>query len=515
MSTWDPEGRDEGVVQGGVGVMRQLASTLLGRSQLANWSGFSFHGARNMFRVLGYDRTLTPRMYRWRYERGGIVGRLVDAYPIATWRGGGELVEDEDPDTLTTFEAEWDALNKRLKLWNALEKADILARLGRFSVLLLGGPGADLSQPLVSMPASQFAYIQPFSERDATVTALETDTANARFGQPNMYSVTRLTAPLQGIAASMARQIHWTRVVHIADGLLDDNVFGQPSLQRIWNLLDDLDKVVGGGAEAFWKRADAGMHLKLDPTVGEMKPDDKAKFDTQLEDYTNGLQRILRTRGVDIETLSSQVANMNDPMKAVVALLSAATGIPQRILLGSERGELASSQDTDEWNERVMDRRQNFANNICVRPLIDRLIALGTITAPQQYEARWPSKRTLTDAELVSLAKEAALANQAQGEIIISVDEIRDRFLDLPPLSEVLTPEEMAARIEARNNPNPPAFPTEQKRAAKWAVLSAQQKVAYRSRLAAKRKETHYKGIHASADRFSRRSSEARVASVR
>jgi hypothetical protein len=34
----------------------------------------------------------------------------------------------------------------------------------------------------------------------------------------------------------------------------------------------DLEKVVGGGAEAFWRRADRGMQLDLDPTIDVSEP---------------------------------------------------------------------------------------------------------------------------------------------------------------------------------------------------------------------------------------------------
>lgn len=508
-STWDPEGE---APNERFGVIRSMASQLVGRSQLANWSGFSFQGARNLFRALGYDRMITPRMHRWRYERGGIVGRLVESKPIATWRGGGEIVEDENPDTETTFEKEWNALNQRLNIWQAFEKADILAGLGRFSVLLIGGPGKTLTEPLERMSASQFAYLMPYSERDTTVASLETDTASARFGQPVLYSMSRLTAPLQGIAASMARQVHWTRIIHIADGLLDDKVFGQPRLERLWNLLDDLDKVVGGGAEAFWKRVDAGMQLKLDPNVADMKPADKEKLDEQLEEYTNGLRRILRTRGIDIETLTSSVAGMKDPITAIVSLLSAASAIPQRILLGSERGELASSQDSDEWSERISDRRSNFANTVCVRPLIDRLITLGAISEPKQYQARWPTKNTMNEAQLAEVAKTIALANQAQGETIVVVNEIREMCFDLPPIEDVQT--EVVAPAPGNTNPQPEPV-TAQRRAAKWAVLTVAEKRRYLDRVSAKRKEKPYKRIHAAADRFPTGRQEGNVASIR
>lgn len=514
--TWIPtsEQRGEverpGIVRSG---LRSLGTSLMGRFDLANWSGFSFGLKRNMFSALGYPRVLTPEMYRWRYQRDGMVARIVESKPIATWRGGGTIIEDEDPDSQTPFEAAWTDLDKALSIWPMFEKADILSQLGRYAVIILGAPG-NLREPLRRLPPGQLKYLKALSERDAKVTELDTDTASPRFGQPVYYNISRLTSPLEN-TASMVGVIHWSRVIHIADGQLDDSLFGQPCLERGWNLFDDLSKVVGGGAEAFWKRVDAGMQLKLDPNVADMSEPDKKKLDEQLEEYTHGLRRVLRTRGIDIETLTSSVAGIKDPVSTIVSLIAATYGIPQRILLGSERGELASSSDRDEWGDRIADRRVSFASPVVVRSFIDRLIALGTLPAPQQYDARWPSAKTLDDSQRAALAKTVAEINSAAGETVVTVDEIRDRYLDLPPLADVLTPEEQA---ETEGTPEPPIegqqptaavrrslkFRTEA-RIRKWQGLTVAEKCAYiaRRRLtAAKRKGEPWRRTHRAADRF-------------
>jgi len=481
-------------------MIRALSSTLFSRANFANWAGITFQGARNMFRVLGYDRVLTPRMYRWRYDRGGIVARLVEAKPQSTWREGGTLIEDEDPDTETPFEKAWIDLDQRLRIWPLFEQSDVLAGLGRYSVIFIGAAG-EVSTPLQRVTGPDgILYLSAFSERDVLVEALETNTASPRFGQPTMYNFQRMTAPLTNGVAAMRGRVHYSRVIHIADGKLDDHMFGQPRLERIWNLLDDLDKVVGGGAEAFWKRVDAGMHLKLDPNIKDMSTEDKAKLDEQLDEYVDGLRRILKTRGIEIDTLSAQTAGIRDPVTTIVSLISAATSIPQRILLGSERGELASSQDRDEWGERIADRRVAFAGPMVVRPFVDRLIELGALPKPEKYEARWPAMKALDELQKVSVAKELAQMNQFQGEQVVTTNEIRDRYLDLPPIEEVLTPEELAARTApppppaipgqpGAVPPKPPkAIPTAARRANKWRHLTIAEKHRYLMRVAAVRK---------------------------
>src|SRR5215207_5127588 len=84
----------------------RAAAEMISRAKLAAQL-FTFGDKRNMNGVLGYADAITAEMYWARYRRGGIAGAIVDAYPDATWRGGAELIENESPDTITTFEKAW------------------------------------------------------------------------------------------------------------------------------------------------------------------------------------------------------------------------------------------------------------------------------------------------------------------------------------------------------------------------------------------------------------------------
>ena len=67
-------------------------------------------------------------------------------------------------------------------------------------------------------------------------------------------------------------------------------------------------------------------------------------------------------------------------------LISAASGIPLRIMTGSERGELASTQDDGNWASRIEERQLHFAEPMILRPLIDRLIELRALPEPSDGE---------------------------------------------------------------------------------------------------------------------------------
>jgi uncharacterized protein len=423
-------------------------SDLLDRAKFALRSGITFEGERDLYKALGYKRDLAVADYRGRFERGGVAGRVVDAYPKATWRGGAELCEDEDPEIETEFEAAWEDLSKRLQIWPTLCRADILAGLGRYSVLLIGAPGEmETELPKLSGP-EDVLYLSPYCEDEMTVQAIDTDTQSERFGQPTFYQLSRRSVLQVG---AVNRRVHWTRVIHVADGVLDDKLVGEPRLRRVWNDLDNLDKCVGSGSEAFWLRVHQGYFFKIDPTakIEQGQIDDMKE---QAEEFAHNLRRTMAMRGAEVSALGSDVSNFGNQVTSLMTLISGATGIPRRILEGSERGELASTQDKENWNVRVMDRRTDFAEPWIVRPLVDRLIDHGALPTPVDYEVKWPAMEEMTETEKGAVAVQWAGLNKAAGGVVVTPAEIRDHVLRLEPLTD-----EQIAETEVPVDPPPVA----------------------------------------------------------
>jgi hypothetical protein len=412
----------------------RFASELLSRARVFA-DGISFGGKRDLYEALGYSRYITAQMYRERYNRGGISGRIVDAFPTATWRGTGEMIENEKPDTITAFEETWAELQERLHLWTMFRRADILSGLGRYSVLMIGAPGNTETPLPKPLDPKNIFYISVYAEDDAKITEYEEDPLNERFGRPLFYTLSRKSAEFRRYTQKPIR-VHWSRVIHVSDGLLDDDIHARPRLERCWNDLDNLMKVVGGGSEAFWKTAYPGYQFNVDKEM-KIKPDDLAKLKSDVEDFMHGYERAVRTRGVNIETLQANIAQFAENAACVISIISGTTGIPQRLLLGSERGELASSQDRDNWAERVRDRRDDFAGPFVVKQFVNRLIEHGALPTPKVYLIGWGDVYDISQTERIENASKYAEVNQKAGETVITPDEIRDRALDMPPLELV------------------------------------------------------------------------------
>jgi len=425
--------------------MRAL-SDLVARSRFASKIGATFGGQRDMECALGYQERLAYEDFRHRYRRGGIAKRLVEAFPQATWQEGPSLVEDPQPDMDTEFELAFASLVDRLKVWSKFRRADVLAGVGEYSVLLIGVEGEpDLTQPLpknLSGPDSVL-YLTPISQNHAEVDAYVTDPSDARFGLPEFYQLTlgasRSALGAKAKTATVAKRCHWSRVIHFVDEPVEDEVFGTPRLQAAWNYLDDLTKVVGGGAEAAWKRAQPWLQLDMDPEV-EMPDDVEDAMDDEVDELLHGLRTVFRTRGVKANLLAASVSSFQPNVDAVLKLLSSTSRIPLRLLVGSERGELASSEDRNSWSDQVSARQTDFATPI-VREFVDRLIEHGALPEPATYEPVWPDTQELNEEEKAGVTSVLATANKAQfeaeGRVIIMAKEIRDKILGLDPVEEV------------------------------------------------------------------------------
>lgn len=418
---------------------RSLTQALNFRERFREALLTTFGGKRNVGKALGYKEVLTVPDYRARFARNEVANRVVKALPKATWKGGADVIDDDNPGIETPFESEWADLAERLNIWSKFLQADVLAGIGHYAILLIGAPGK-LEEPLTQCAAKDIAYLQAYCEDDATIQRFDIDIHSPRFGMPEYYMVNRtnMSSPTAINSAVVGRLVHWTRVIHVADGLLDDNVYGEPRLQCIWNRLDDLEKVAGGGAEAFWRRADAGMQFDIDPTLDLDEPA-KAKMKEQVEAYEHELKRTMTTRGVKVKQLGSDVADFSNSVNSIISLISAGTGIPQRVLMGSEQAKLASKMDRSNWDERVEDRRRDYATPYVVRPFIERMIGFGALPEPKTgaYDVRWTQLRVLDDEQRAQVAGQWAALNKDMGETVVMPDEIRERVLGLPRLEYV------------------------------------------------------------------------------
>lgn len=389
----------------------QLLGGLIGRASLASRLGLQFGGERDIYQTLGYKNPLTYQDYWDHYSRQDIAKAIIDRPVKATWQGELELIESEDADK-TAFEKAWKELNQKLKLRSLLSRVDRLTGIGRYGILFLGlndvRSTEDLVNPVNINGKRKLLYIKPFGEKGALIDKYEEDPSNERYGLPLIYSVNVVDV---SSGANKTVRVHHSRVLHILEDHLESEVMGIPKLESVFNRLYDLEKLIGGDAEMFWKGARPGYQGKVDPEY-TMTTETKADLKEQIDEYEHGLRRILINEGVDLTALAQQLADPTGHVDIQIQMISAVTGIPKRILTGSERGELASTQDSGEWKTYVQSRREDHVEPHIIRPLTDRLIELGVLPKPDsgEYKIDWLDLFSISEKERVEIGKSRANA---------------------------------------------------------------------------------------------------------
>lgn len=399
------------------GFLTRVAS-MLQRSVFAGSFGTAFEGKRDYYDTFGWDRTVTADNMWEMYHRGGIAHRIIHAYPDAVWGRPPQLYIQGNPE----WNASWDKLVKQTKLWSAIQRADVLARLGRYSVLLVGTNRGNLQAPL--RKADTITFLQPYSEKNVRITEWETDPTSPNFGKPKTYMVypnlrknTFASDETTTMPVASSFKVHASRVIHMAYGCLENEVYGVPMYAPIWNYLIDLTKVVGSSSESYWLTAYRGIHANVKEDM-DLNEDDAAALSDEVDEYLHGLRRVIRTRGVDVKSLGSDVADPRGAFDVLVTLISGTTKIPKRILLGSEAGQLASSQDKGNWSERVEEERANYAEPSIIIPFLAWLNEHGILeTDPTTVQILWPDAYRMSPLERGQTAAQTArtIANISKG----------------------------------------------------------------------------------------------------
>lgn len=397
--------------------LQAFASTV-SRLNLASKMGTSYDGERDLYDALGYPTNIGFRDYYNKYKRQDIAKAVIDRPVAASWKGDIQVV-DEVGAKKTKFEKSWAKLYKDVGMKNIFMRVDRLASIGRYGVLLLGLN--DVKQengfmnPVRKNKNLKLLYVKPLSEASAKVSEFETNQTNRRYGMPKYYTVTFDMENQGNVGAngSVGRSfvVHHSRIVHITEDILENEVYGTPKLEALYNRLIDLEKLVGGDAEMFWRGARPGYVGKVDPDY-QMGTEERADLKAQIEEFEHNLKRVLVNEGVDYHSLAQQIADPSNHVDVQIQLISAVTGIPKRILTGSERGELSSAQDKQEYISFTTGRREEVNEPYIMRPFIDKLVEYGLVTPPKdgEYEVVWDKLFSLSDQEKIEVGKQRAIS---------------------------------------------------------------------------------------------------------
>lgn len=260
---------------------------------------------------------------------------------------------------------------------------------------------------------NKLMFLRVFDESLVQVVQYEADLRNPRFGQPIMYLVTLNDPryPHTGIGLPLATlRVHWSRVIHLADNIRSSEIFGLPRMKPVFNRLLDLRKLYGGSAEMYWQGALPGISFETHPQMGGDVQVDIPEMKEMIRNYVEGLERFLQLKGMTARTLAPTVVDPSNQVQTQIEAICIQLGVPIRVFKGSERGELASSQDDAAWNDRLRHRQMTYINPRVITPFVNRLITLGILPRPKGYSIKWPDLDSQTDAAKAAIAMQKTQA---------------------------------------------------------------------------------------------------------
>lgn len=395
------------------GFFQAMADSIIrSRMELASRAGISYGGRRNLNETLGYKPVLLFEDFFDAYKRGGL-GRACIKRPIEdSWAQPPEV--SDQAGTETVFDRSWNEMVKRLGLWNRFERLDTLSSIGRYAVMVLGfNDSAELVDPLEVARAGSSAatrkilYATPFAESNATIEKYEENAKDPRFGLPLIYAIQRTTGVT---GSSHVVRVHHSRVIHVAEDELCEDGIGTPALECVYDRLQDLDKTLGGAAEMFWQSAGRKLGFKMDQGSRFANDADKESFQSEIDEFAHKLKNYFVIEGATPYPIEGQTADPSPVTSAIISVIAAQLGIPVRILLGSERGELASSQDERAWRGRIANRQAQHCTTKIVRPFVDLCLSAGALPFVAEYEVTWAPMEDLSEGEVAAQAERVAKA---------------------------------------------------------------------------------------------------------
>ena len=426
---------------------RRHFDTEPGRRDLGMWNE---HAQPTIWDAVNYpkEEEFEFESYYLRYDRQAEARAIIDKPVDDTWQEDPKIKDEEHEDAdnpQSDFEEDVSEFfageHTRRKPIHRLNIADKLGRLGQYSLLVLGtADGREMSEPLRKNEfdgLDDLNYLAAFGEDRIIDIHTNSDMTSERFRLPEEFEVITQELEDQNVSDEEyeSEVIHHSRVIHIPEGTLEDDLRGTPALKPVFHELLNIDKIKAASGEGYWRAGYQGLLIQppQDPSgPGRMTfSDDSEGVQNEIRDFLNNFQRTIATRA-EVNGLDMSVGDPTAHLKANYEAIAAALDIPKSILTGEDRADTASSEDVRQWHQKVGERRNKFAGPVILEPLITKMVDCGLIAEPEgeNFVIDWPPLDEMTEQQEWQLrsTKADVLKKVAPGgmpERLANVPELR------------------------------------------------------------------------------------------
>lgn len=383
----------------------------------------------------GFANDLVFDDYYRMYERHGVAHGAIHLLLDKCWETNPEVIEGDEIDEerpLTTWEKNFNAEARRLKLWQMVKQADRRRMVGNYAGLIL--QVKDNKNWEEELTGGVLQRLIPAWQGQLRVTNWDSDPTSERYGMPTMWSFIQpeVEENPESTNSGLSVSIHWTRVI-----LLGDYRDGVPFLKAGYNALVTMEKIVGGTGESYLKNASRQLAISFDKetqieAVAQSFGVPVSELHTAFDEIAKGMNRgqdtALGLQGATVTPLVSTVPDPEPPYTVALMDFSASVQMPAKIISGSQTGERASSGDIEAFNKRGQGRREGeLADDIdtIVRHLLQ--FKLLPPVPGDVFTVCWSDLTESTQSEKLANALVMAQINEkagATGDRVFSVERM-------------------------------------------------------------------------------------------
>lgn len=419
---------------------RHLLANVAQRSLQAMFPGYYFGAQKhNHAADFGYPDQVSFELAFDAYCRNPMARAAVDKTVGKTWEANPYLQEFQRDGTEggdqgeTRVEADIRQRFDDLRVWQHLAECDRRGLVGSYAGLILRfADNQPFKSPVDRVPGGLAGLVEviPAWEGQLTVSQWDTNETSETYGQPTMFQFAESAVGQQQQPRNF--EIHPDRViVWSRDGTLN----GRSALEPGYNALLDMEKIRGGGGEGFWKNAKSGLSLEIDKDakiadmalamgvpVGEVVD----RIDEQVEGFNKGFDKSLLLQGIKATPMQVNLPSPEHFFAVAAHSFAASWSIPMRVLVGSQTGERASTEDNEEWAKVNMARRKDTVLPGAMS-FVNRLERVG-ILPEKDWHLDWSSLLDPSPNEMLQRVERMATVNdkmRASGELVFTGDEMR------------------------------------------------------------------------------------------
>ncbi len=311
------------------------------------------------------------------YNFDGVCARVVDAVPEHALRQGFTVSTGESEQETALLAAIDD-----LHVVEFVRRAWTWGRLFGGGALLIGADdGCAPEEPLDESQLRRVLWLADIDRRDLYPLTWESDFDSPRFGQPVLYSLTRM-----GGTRSQTLTVHHTRLVRFEGPTptrrrrLTLNGWGDSVLQRCYQEVMQLRGAFAASGELVQQASQGVIKMKGLMDMMASDSDDLVKKRLWLMNQSISVARamLLDADGEDYSRSDAgSLGGVADIMDRMVNMVASVSKIPVTVLMGQAPAGLNATGDSDirNWYDALASEREHV-----LRARLDRIVRLVLIS---------------------------------------------------------------------------------------------------------------------------------------